>query len=286
MSDRRERAYAIVHNNVAWSCAAGLVPLPIVDLATLTLVEVRMLEQLTTHYNLPFSRTRARAYVAALFGSFGATMVGFGSMKVAMLSIPYAGPFVAAVSVPTVAGVITYAIGRLFIREFESGGTFMDFDPIQAHSAEVERCQRANAVGANSASVCPDVQVRPVEPEVVVEPIVAPPPPPPVQVAPPPPAPIEDKAPPVAKKSNGKPDDLEIVLGIGPKIAELLHAQGITTFAGLAVTPVETIQKILDDGGRRYAQHDPSTWPKQAQLLAEGRKKELEAMWQELRAHE
>lgn len=279
MTDRREQAFAIVHNNVAWSCAAGLVPLPIVDLATLTLVEVRMLEQLTSHYKLPFSRMRARSYVAALLGSFGATMLGFGSMKVALLSIPYAGPFVAAVSVPTVAGAITYAIGRLFIRQFESGGTFMDFDPVQAHSAEVERCQRANAGHANPVSVCPDMPVvRPAEPEVVV-----------VEVPPPPPAPVEVVAAapePVIKKSNGKPDDLEIVLGIGPKIAELLHAQGITTFVGLAATPVETIQKILDDGGRRYAQHDPSTWPKQAQLLAEGRKKELEAMWQELRAHE
>jgi predicted flap endonuclease-1-like 5' DNA nuclease len=41
------------------------------------------------------------------------------------------------------------------------------------------------------------------------------------------------------------PDDLEIIEGIGPKIAGVFREAGINTFAQLAATPVETLREIL-----------------------------------------
>jgi large subunit ribosomal protein L21 len=72
---------------------------------------------------------------------------------------------------------------------------------------------------------------------------------------------------PVAKAA---PDDLVKIEGIGPKINDLLVKAGITTFAQLAVTPVEKIKEILKAGGNRFASHDPSTWAEQAALAAKG----------------
>jgi large subunit ribosomal protein L27 len=81
-----------------------------------------------------------------------------------------------------------------------------------------------------------------------------------------------------APKSTGKgpkQDDLKIVEGVGPKIEQLLHEGGITTWLELSLTPVSRIQEILDAAGPRYQIHNPSTWPAQAKFAHEGRFDEL-----------
>jgi large subunit ribosomal protein L27 len=65
-------------------------------------------------------------------------------------------------------------------------------------------------------------------------------------------------------------DDLKKIEGIGPKIAEIFNAAGISTYADLAATPVEKLSEILAEAGSRYASKNPSTWPEQAKLAAEG----------------
>jgi predicted flap endonuclease-1-like 5' DNA nuclease len=62
------------------------------------------------------------------------------------------------------------------------------------------------------------------------------------------------------------PDDLTLIEGIGPKINELLHKAGITTFPKLSATPVAQLRQILNDAHLRIA--DPGTWPEQAALAA------------------
>ncbi len=83
-----------------------------------------------------------------------------------------------------------------------------------------------------------------------------------------------------APSSTGKPDDLKKVEGIGPKIAGLLNDAGILTFATLASTDVEKIKEILTAAGSRYKMHDPTTWPQQAALAADGKWDELKK-WQD-----
>jgi large subunit ribosomal protein L27 len=65
-------------------------------------------------------------------------------------------------------------------------------------------------------------------------------------------------------------DDLKKIEGIGPKIAEIFNAAGISTYADLAATPVERLNEILAEAGSRYASKNPATWPEQAKLAAEG----------------
>ena len=73
-----------------------------------------------------------------------------------------------------------------------------------------------------------------------------------------------------------KENDLKAVEGIGPKIEGLLNAAGITTWKGLSETDVSKIQSILDAAGSRYKLADPSTWPKQAGMAADGKWDELQ----------
>ncbi|MCB9315709.1 MAG: DUF4332 domain-containing protein [Lewinellaceae bacterium] len=65
-----------------------------------------------------------------------------------------------------------------------------------------------------------------------------------------------------------KKDDLQIIEGIGPKIAELLNKAGIETWEQLAVTSPYRLREILDEGGSQFNIHDPETWPQQADLAA------------------
>jgi predicted flap endonuclease-1-like 5' DNA nuclease len=70
-------------------------------------------------------------------------------------------------------------------------------------------------------------------------------------------------------------DNLQIVEGIGPKIEGLLKDGGITDWKALAGASYEKLQGILEAAGSRYRMHDSKTWPKQAQLAADGKWDEL-----------
>ena len=91
-----------------------------------------------------------------------------------------------------------------------------------------------------------------------------------------------DEAQPKAQKA--KPDDLKVVEGIGPKIAELLGGAGITTFKELAEADVGRIKQVLSAGGPRFSVADPSSWPAQARLAGAGRWDELHALQAKLKA--
>jgi len=73
-------------------------------------------------------------------------------------------------------------------------------------------------------------------------------------------------------------DDLTVVEGIGPKINDLLKADGVKTFADLSDTSVSSIQTVLDNAGPRYQIANPGTWPDQANLAANNRWPALNAL--------
>ncbi len=65
-------------------------------------------------------------------------------------------------------------------------------------------------------------------------------------------------------------NDLTQVVGIGPKIADLCREHGITTWWSLANTGLESLRTMLADAGPKFQVHDPTSWPQQARLLANG----------------
>lgn len=60
---------------------------------------------------------------------------------------------------------------------------------------------------------------------------------------------------------------LQLVDGIGPKIAEILIQSKIANLDILAKTAVSELEAILDNAGDRYRLADPTTWPDQAEGL-------------------
>jgi predicted flap endonuclease-1-like 5' DNA nuclease len=72
-----------------------------------------------------------------------------------------------------------------------------------------------------------------------------------------------------------KQDDLKAIEGIGPATDKLLRENGINTWRDLASSSSDSIKAILTAAGSRFALGDPSTWPKQAELAADGKFDEL-----------
>ena len=105
------------------------------------------------------------------------------------------------------------------------------------------------------------------------------------------PAPVVDKVPnvevnveatkeAVAADAKVEADDLTKVEGIGPKAANALVAAGIATYADLSEGDAEKIKEILTEASSRMAHLDPTSWPKQAKMAAEGKWDELKE-WQD-----
>jgi hypothetical protein len=73
----------------------------------------------------------------------------------------------------------------------------------------------------------------------------------------------------MAGQARGE-DDLERIEGVGPKIAELLRADGIRSFRDLAAAETPRLQAVLDAAGPRFKLAQPDTWIAQAKLAAAG----------------
>jgi predicted flap endonuclease-1-like 5' DNA nuclease len=72
-----------------------------------------------------------------------------------------------------------------------------------------------------------------------------------------------------------KQDDLTAIEGIGPATAKLFKENGIETWRALAESSVDDLKSILDAAGKRFSLSDPTTWPKQAEMAADGKFDEL-----------
>jgi len=118
----------IVRNHVVVSMGVGLIPLPIVDVVVLIGVQLNMLRKLSKIYNIPFSKDKGKHFIAALMGS-GIPVSLSGSAASLVKAIPIIGQTSGILTMVALAGAGTYAVGKVFIQHFESGGTFLDFDP-------------------------------------------------------------------------------------------------------------------------------------------------------------
>jgi predicted flap endonuclease-1-like 5' DNA nuclease len=79
-------------------------------------------------------------------------------------------------------------------------------------------------------------------------------------------------------------DNLEVIEGIGPAIANLMRTNGVRSFAALAAMTRPAIQAILDKGGPRFQIANPETWAEQAALAAANRWVDLRRLQDQLDA--
>ena len=82
------------------------------------------------------------------------------------------------------------------------------------------------------------------------------------------------------KAKADKADDLTKIEGVGPKAAEYLTVAGLDTFAKVAKAKADKMKEILTTASSRMGHLDPTSWPKQAKMAADGKWDELKE-WQD-----
>ena len=126
--EHKSRARKLVERFSLWSGIAGILPLPILDLAAVGGVQIQMLRRISQIYDVPFSKNRGKAVIASLAGTMIPVSAGLGVAS-AIKSVPIAGTAVGAITTPALSVAATYVIGMAFIEHFSRGGTLLDFDP-------------------------------------------------------------------------------------------------------------------------------------------------------------
>ena len=126
---RHAAADHVLRQYTLGAMAVGLVPIPVVDLAALVAVQLKMLHSLAGVYDIEFKTDLGRSAVASLVG--GTVSTSLSPTLAASLAklIPGIGQTLASGSASLLNGAATYAVGKVFIQHFASGGTFLSFDP-------------------------------------------------------------------------------------------------------------------------------------------------------------
>jgi uncharacterized protein (DUF697 family) len=143
MDARDVTAKNIVEKHMWYAAGAGLVPVPYLDMAAITAVNVRMIKELADTYGIEFVEERGKTLAAALLGGVGAGMVARNmTVNTVIRAIPLIGQAAATLSMSIFGGAATYALGSVFTQHFVSGGTLLDFDPEKARAYVSEQYQK------------------------------------------------------------------------------------------------------------------------------------------------
>ena len=152
--ERESRARRIVKTHMWVATGVGLIPAPFVDLVGVSAVQLRMLHELTKLYDVPFSRDLGKELIGALLGSIVPLSIT-ATVGSAAKMLPLVGYVVGGLSMPLLSGAATYAIGKVFIQHFETGGTLLDFEPAKVR----EHFRREFAAGRGVAAEGPEAAV-------------------------------------------------------------------------------------------------------------------------------
>lgn len=134
---KEQQAEKVIRTHVLWSLGAGLMPVPLFDIAAVTAIQIDMLRQLASMYKVDYSASTGKAFVAALTGGTFARIAAS-----AIKAIPGVGSLVGGLSMSVMSGASTYAVGQVARNYFAAGA---DLSKVgigkakEAYSQEFER---------------------------------------------------------------------------------------------------------------------------------------------------
>ena len=137
-SGREAHADTIVRNHVVWSMGAGMIPVLVADIFAVSAIQLDMIRQMAKIYDVEFNELQGKAIVTSLTSSAAARIAAGSVAKL----IPGVGTWLGGITVSIFAGASTYALGEVFKKHFESGGTILDFDPDRVRKMYKEKFEK------------------------------------------------------------------------------------------------------------------------------------------------
>jgi uncharacterized protein (DUF697 family) len=141
---QRSQARELIERHATYAAVGGLIPLPILDVAGVAAIMVRMAGALARLYGVSAQRDRTRAVVMGVLG--GSAPVGLGAFASSSLMRLIPGANLVGMAVTSIAAAAcTRSIGLVLLEHFESGGTLLDFKVERGRAALEAARAAANA---------------------------------------------------------------------------------------------------------------------------------------------
>lgn len=114
---------SIIREKMLITLGAGMIPIPMVDILAVSAIQVAMVRQISRAFGIDYKESDGKALITALTGASFARLGGS-----LVKAIPGVGTFFGGLTTSVLSAASTYAVGEVFKKHFETGGTFLDFD--------------------------------------------------------------------------------------------------------------------------------------------------------------
>jgi len=118
-SPTRALAENIINRHIVWAMASGAIPIHFVDALGVMFIQNDMLKQLCKLYSYDYNRNIGKSIVSSIIATSTVKGISFAFKPIK------AGE---RILMSILSGAITYAMGRMFISNFESGISLIDID--------------------------------------------------------------------------------------------------------------------------------------------------------------
>ena len=150
---------AQAEQTIRWHALAalgvGVLPLPWLDLAALAGLQLNLVRSLAELYGVEFSSQLGKSAIGALLGG-GLPVSLSANLGHLAKGLPGLGWVIGGASMALFGAASTYAIGRVFVQQFESGNTLLTFDPAQVRAYYAQQYEQGKAeVRRNFAGLRP-----------------------------------------------------------------------------------------------------------------------------------
>lgn len=140
---------ALVNRYAKVAAGVGFLPLPFFDFAAILLIQVLLVRRIAYLFGHTTTKEQIRGLVLSLVGAVIPTGVGQGigaALSLSSLPVLVSGAVVYFVATPLMAYALTRAVGSVFIRHFERGGTLLTFDPQVFNEYFVNEFRKAGGI--------------------------------------------------------------------------------------------------------------------------------------------
>lgn len=134
-------AEGVIKNYVTGAVGLSAIPVPLFDIAAITALQLAMIRKLAKLYGKPFSEKLARTLITSLVGGF--VGYGLGATSASLVkAVPGIGWLIGYATLPLMAGATTYALGKVFVKHFEEGGSLFDLEPASLKAMYVRELKK------------------------------------------------------------------------------------------------------------------------------------------------
>jgi uncharacterized protein (DUF697 family) len=129
----KAHARRLVRDNAVTCAGISFVPAPFLGSVGISALQLRMLSELSGLYGVPFSQNVARSLVAASVGGVlnsalarnpvSHALRDWVNVHLSIIALP-----LRLLTGPVLMAAYTYILGNAFVRHYEKGGAYIDFD--------------------------------------------------------------------------------------------------------------------------------------------------------------